>query len=191
VFRTPADAAARLLGAFWRQIGDSGNFQARSRRDLRQEHRPELAGTDQSDAYGVAGSHTFLQQAIQVHEGPPTWIIGSILQTLSGKGDRGRKPVRARRDKSRGQRCPGNRLWVPQAAVSGRAQPSCYEAALKSLLATEQSTESPRTDPARRFAPPIRDPIPPRRCHAQRTTRRRGMAFQAVHVSAHRQCLSI
>jgi len=66
----PADRGHRRLGALGREVGDGGHLQPRRGRDLAEEHRAELAGTDQPGADRAALRRLGLELGEEVHGDP-------------------------------------------------------------------------------------------------------------------------
>ncbi len=65
--RIPAHGLAGKLGALRIEIGDDRDLKPCNRRRLRQKHRAELAGADQSDADRLAGFEPRGEEGLQAH----------------------------------------------------------------------------------------------------------------------------
>jgi hypothetical protein len=63
----PADGLAGSLGALDVAIGDQRDLEAFDRRHLRQKHRAEFAGADQSGAHRLSGLDARGKERLQVH----------------------------------------------------------------------------------------------------------------------------
>ncbi len=68
----PADGAACGARAVRREIADGGHLEPRDVRDLREEHGPELAGTDEHHAHGATVRVALGQKLMQVHRASVT-----------------------------------------------------------------------------------------------------------------------
>ena len=67
----PADACEVAPCRVGREICDAGEMHAGNARQLREVHRPELAGADESDAHRLALGSALLQLRIQAHGSRP------------------------------------------------------------------------------------------------------------------------